>query len=61
MNADDVLDEGLLFDDESCAVDIYRDYWMKIVRNNKAGRRWKDNPWVWVVKFRWLRRGLPKK
>jgi len=37
---------------ETCAVDEFQRLWDSI--NGKPGKRWEDNPWVWVVGFRRL-------
>ena len=34
------------------AVDVWVKLWNSI--NNKPGKRWEDNPWVWVVDFKKL-------
>jgi hypothetical protein len=55
----DAIDEGFTSSAQRSAVEAYRAYWMGISRNKKIGRQWEDNPWVWVVRFRWLRKGRP--
>jgi hypothetical protein len=60
ISEEDAVAEGIIFDEAAspgsdvwvpCAKENYQKLWTKI--NGKTnGRRWIDNPWVWVISFR---------